>query len=60
MPIEPKWISMSWLDITKKSLICKYRYKKHKNSQASICGHINGNKSIYPDATAVYEWIQKI
>lgn len=60
MPIEPKWISMSWLDITRNALICKYSYKKHKNSQASICGHIKGNKSIYPDATAVYEWIQKI
>lgn len=60
MPVEPKCIYISWLNITKASLICKYSYKKHKNSQASICGHIKGNKSIYPDATAVYEWIQKI
>lgn len=60
MPVKPIIIYISWLYITKASLICKYSYKKHKNCQASICSPIREIMGIYPDATAVYEWIQKI
>lgn len=30
MPVEPKCIYISWLNITKASLICKYSYKNTK------------------------------